>query len=142
MYAARRPPKVPLAPGPTEADNAHVGTVLARVVAWVREGYPAGVPEHDYVPLLALLRRRLSEQDVSDIARELMAAGVLPSDRIDIGALVLRVTDALPSPADVHRVRQRLRAKGWPTDLGPDDDDGDTDDTDDTGNTGYTDDNG
>ena len=31
------------------------GSPLARSVAWLREGYPGGVPEHDYMPLLALL---------------------------------------------------------------------------------------
>ncbi len=95
--------------------------MLTRVVAWVREGYPAGVPERDYVPLLALLRRRLSDEDVRDIARDLIAAGILPVDRIDIGALVLRVTDELPCPQDIERVSERLRSKGWPTDLGPQD---------------------
>ena len=28
---------------------------LAKIVSWLRAGYPDGVPEHDYVPLIALL---------------------------------------------------------------------------------------
>ena len=32
------------------------GSALARIVSWLREGYPGGVPEHDYMPLIALLR--------------------------------------------------------------------------------------
>ena len=28
--------------------------VVARVVGWLRAGYPTGVPEHDYVPLLGI----------------------------------------------------------------------------------------
>ena len=35
--------------------------VVARVVAFLRAGYPQGVPATDYVPLIALLRRRLSD---------------------------------------------------------------------------------
>jgi hypothetical protein len=35
--------------------------ILNRVVAWLRRGYPSGVPEHDYIALLALLRRRLTD---------------------------------------------------------------------------------
>jgi hypothetical protein len=30
--------------------------------------------------------------------------------------LITRLTDELPSPADVERVRARLAAKGWPLD--------------------------
>jgi len=29
---------------------------------------------------------------------------------------ITQITDELPSPADVERVRQRLAAKGWPLD--------------------------
>ena len=35
--------------------------ILNRVVAWLRRGYPSGVPEHDYIALLALQRRRLTD---------------------------------------------------------------------------------
>jgi hypothetical protein len=37
--------------------------LLARIVAYLRAGYPEGVPANDYVPLLALLRRRLSDDE-------------------------------------------------------------------------------
>lgn len=36
--------------------------VLNRVLGFLRAGYPDGVPTNDYVPLLALLRRRLTEE--------------------------------------------------------------------------------
>ena len=45
-------------------------------------------------------------------------------DDIDIGAAIIAITDELPSPTDVERVRERLAAKGWPLD---DPRDGDTD---------------
>ena len=35
-----------------------LNTRLLGVLDWLREGYPAGVPPKDYIPLLALLRRR------------------------------------------------------------------------------------
>jgi uncharacterized protein DUF3349 len=33
------------------------------MVALVRAGYPHGVPETDYIPLLALLRHRFSDDE-------------------------------------------------------------------------------
>lgn len=34
---------------------------IERALNWLRAGYPGGVPDTDYQPLLALLRRRLTE---------------------------------------------------------------------------------
>jgi hypothetical protein len=65
------------------------------MVAFVRAGYPQGVPENDYIPLLALLRRRLSDDEVAVVARELAARGELNIDTADIGAAIMRITDEL-----------------------------------------------
>jgi hypothetical protein len=62
-----------------------LGDLVARMVAFVRAGYPQGVPENDYIPLLALLRRRLSDDEVAVVARELAARGELNLDAADIG---------------------------------------------------------
>ena len=45
--------------------------VLNSIVGWLRAGYPYGVPESDYIPLLALLARRLTSEEVSAVATEL-----------------------------------------------------------------------
>ena len=87
---------------------------LNSVVAWLRAGYPDGIPPTDYFPVLALLSRRLSNDEVKLVARELMQRGDF--DHVDIGVLITQLTDELPSPADVERVRERLAAKGWPLD--------------------------
>ena len=87
---------------------------LNSVVAWLRAGYPDGIPPTDYFPVLALLSRRLSNDDVKLVARDLMQRGDF--DHVDIGVLITQLTDELPSPADVERVRERLAAKGWPLD--------------------------
>jgi hypothetical protein len=47
--------------------------MLTRVVAFLRAGYPDGVPAHDYIPLLALLRHRLSDDEVIAVANEVVA---------------------------------------------------------------------
>ena len=87
---------------------------LNSVVAWLRAGYPDGIPPTDYFPVLALLSRRLSNDDVKLVARDLMQRGDF--DHVDIGVLITQLTDELPSPEDVERVRERLAAKGWPLD--------------------------
>jgi replicative DNA helicase len=80
----------------------------------LRAGYPDGVPPTDYFPVLALLSRRLSTDEVTAVAQELMRQGEI--DHIDIGVAITQLTDNLPTPADIERVRERLAAKGWPLD--------------------------
>ena len=87
---------------------------LGSIVSWLRAGYPEGVPESDYVPLLAVLARRLSNDEVRAVAQELIASGELPVDDIDIGTVITRITDELPRSGDIDRVRDKLIAHGWP----------------------------
>lgn len=94
--------------------RATVNNFLAKVVAWITDGYPEGVPGPDRVPLLALLKRRLTDDEVKEVARELMNRGEF--DSADIGVLITQIIDELPSFDDVERVRARLAAKGWPLD--------------------------
>lgn len=87
---------------------------LAKIVAWIGAGYPEGVPGPDRVPLLALLRRRLTEDEVKAVVAELRARP--EPDHVDIGVLITRITDGLPTPDDIERVRARLAVQGWPLD--------------------------
>jgi Protein of unknown function (DUF3349) len=74
-----------------------LGDLVARMAAFVRAGYPQGVPE-------------------AAVATQLAARGELNIDTADIGAAITRITDELPSPADLDRVQRRLEAIGWPVD--------------------------
>lgn len=87
---------------------------LTAIVSWLRAGYPEGMPPTDYMPVLALLTRRLTTEEIRVVAAEVIKRGNF--DHIDIGVAITQITDDLPSPADVERVRQRLAAKGWPLD--------------------------
>ena len=87
---------------------------LNSVVSWLRAGYPEGVPPTDTFALLALLTRRLSNDEVKLVAHELMRRDNF--DDIDIGVMVSKLTDELPSEEDIERVRARLAAKDWPLD--------------------------
>jgi hypothetical protein len=87
---------------------------LGSIVNWIRAGYPEGIPPTDTFPVLAFLTRRLSNDEVKAVTHELMQRGDF--DNVDIGVLITRLTDNLPSEEDVERVRERLAAKGWPFD--------------------------
>ena len=87
---------------------------LAKIIAWITAGYPEGVPGPDRVPLLALLKRRLTDDEVKAVAAVLINRSEF--DQVDIGVLITEITDDLPTPEDIERVRNRLAAKGWPLD--------------------------
>ncbi|BAX90931.1 DUF3349 domain-containing protein [Mycobacterium shigaense] len=87
---------------------------LTSVVSWLRAGYPDGIPPTDSFALLALLANRLTNDEVKLVANELILRGDF--DKIDIGVLISKLTDELPSEADIERVRTRLAAQGWPLD--------------------------
>jgi hypothetical protein len=98
-----------------------VNRFLTSIVTWLRAGYPNGVPQNDYLPILALLSRRLTADEIIEVASQLRHLP-LPGF-VDIGAEFLRITDQLPDPAEVERVRAKLAAFGWPLD-GPRDTEG------------------
>ena len=85
--------------------------LLQAIVDFVRKGYPQGVPEHDYLPLFALLRRRLSDDEVSELASELAEQSPDPAA---ISAAIERLTAETPSETDIERVNEKLRAVGYP----------------------------
>jgi len=96
-----------------------LNTRLMGVLDWLREGYPAGVPAKDYIPLLALLRRSLTEDEVREIAQEVAALGNGSTENgtAEIGVQITKLTDALPSPEDIARVEERLASHhDWPAD--------------------------
>jgi hypothetical protein len=86
---------------------------LGKVVGWLRAGYPTGVPEHDYIPLFALLGMHLSDEEVTEVADEL-GASADPASADAIKKAITAVTNTKPLDSDIDRVRSRLAAGGWP----------------------------
>jgi hypothetical protein len=86
-------------------------SALAKLVGFLRAGYPEAAPPTGYVPLLALLRRRLSDDEVSAVATHLAASGDVSVDGIDIGTAITRITHELPAADDIDRIRQRLNSR-------------------------------
>ncbi|GAB2481988.1 DUF3349 domain-containing protein [Luteococcus sediminum] len=88
-------------------------TYLERAVEWLKAGYPQGIPANDYIPLVAVLRRKLTDEEIEQLGRELSNQGLVPADRIDVGTGYLRITDELPSVQELRRITEHLRRSGW-----------------------------
>jgi hypothetical protein len=90
--------------------------LAGRVLDWLRAGYPAGVPKQDYVALLGLLRRKLTDVEVHQIAGELVALARQGEDvtTADVERLINQATLDSPAAGDVARVSSHLAAGGWP----------------------------
>jgi hypothetical protein len=90
-----------------------IPTFVKSVVGWLRAGYPEGLPIHDYVPLFALLRRRLSDDEVAQVAAELIREGDVRTGTA-MQEAILAVTREMPREEDMERVSDRLSEVGWP----------------------------
>ena len=82
------------------------------VVGWLRAGYPDGIPDHDYIALLGILHRSLTDAEVAEIADRLRADGDT-SDEAIRDSIRERALEE-PSDSDVRRVASRLAGAGWP----------------------------
>ena len=86
--------------------------VLQSIIDFVRKGYPQGVPERDYLPLFALLRRRLSEEEVEELAAVLAEDPATAQNPAAVSDAIERLIRETPSESDVERVRTQLAAVG------------------------------
>jgi hypothetical protein len=90
---------------------------VTRALGWLRAGYPTGVPRQDYVALLGLLRRKLTEEEVQKIAQDLAAQQREGDDPITPDDIARVVEHSVLQPAsdeDMVRVSAHLAAGGWP----------------------------
>ena len=90
---------------------------LTRTVEWLRAGYPSGVPRQDYVALLGLLRRKLTDDEIHRIARALAEESQRTTDPIGTAEIENMINDSVLQTAsadDVARVSAHLAAGGWP----------------------------
>ena len=88
--------------------------LLESIVNWLRQGYADGVPPQDYVPLLEVLHRRLTDTEVDAIVKNLLESDDSPITVEDIErATQARVLES-PSEADLVRVASRLEGHGAP----------------------------
>ena len=89
--------------------------LLENVVNWLNAGYPEGVPPKDYFPLLALLKRSLTEEEVVQAAQSILRSGT--GDTVteeEIHTAIQGVIAKEPNPEEIHQVASRLASVGWP----------------------------
>lgn len=94
----------------------HPTAILHTILDWLRAGYPEGVPQEDYVALLAVLRHKLTDDEVrhvvAEVTRDRSRGDAIEQD--EIGDAIARLAHEHPGDEDVARVRGRLAAGGWP----------------------------
>lgn len=90
-----------------------LSSAVSSVLQFLQAGYPEGIPRQDFLPLLALLRRRLTEDEVNEVARSLVDADDTDS-RSAMYEAISAITNDAPRPEDIARVRARLAGGGWP----------------------------
>ena len=87
---------------------------LGSVVEWLRRGYAEGVPAQDYVPLLEVLHRKLTDAEVDAVTRALIESEGAPFTAADIAEATRQRVLEHPGDDDIHRVAARLAGAGWP----------------------------
>lgn len=100
--------------------------VVSRMIGWLRQGYPHGVPQADYVALFGILHRDLTDAEIEQVVRALRedasypTANAIPEDRI--AEEIQRLVHEAASESDIKRVSIRLVEGGWPLASVDDDD--------------------
>src|SRR3954470_11909720 len=90
-------------------------TVLDNVLGWLHEGSPEGVPPKDYFPLLALLKRSLTDEEVVKAAQSILKS--TDSETVtedEIRSAIHHLIEKEPNPEEIHQVASRLASVGWP----------------------------
>ena len=84
------------------------------MLTWLHEGYPEGVPPTDYFPLLALLTRSLTEEEVVKVAQTVLkqADSDTPVTDEQIERAIRDVTEKECTPEEL---RIRLRPGSRPS---------------------------
>lgn len=106
------PPPTSSTPAPTSTNQKFLQSVLD----WLHRGYPDGIPRTDYYPLLALLKRSLSEDDVVQATFTVLKDSN-PDDPVtadQIRAAIREVVEKEPTPGEINQVAGRLAMVGWP----------------------------
>jgi len=86
------------------------------VLNWLHEGYPEGVPPTDYFPLLALLTRSLTEEEVVKVAQTILKQtdSDTPVTDEQIERAIRDVTEKECTSEELNQVASRIASVGWP----------------------------
>ena len=92
------------------------GTFLQSVLGWLHQVYPDGISRTDYFPLLALLKRSLTEDEVVQAAFSVLKDSD-PDDAVtadQIRDAIRETAEKEPTPEEINQVAARLAMVGWP----------------------------
>ena len=86
------------------------------MLRWLHDGYPEGVPPKDYFPLLALLKRSLTEEEVVKAVQAVLRGSDYesPVTPEQIHDAIRKVTEQEPNDEEMNQVASRLASVGWP----------------------------
>lgn len=91
-------------------------TFLQSVLGWLHESFPDGISRTDYYPLLALLKRSLTEDEVMQAAFSLLKDSD-PDDPVTVEQIrqaIRETAEKEATPDEVNQVAGRLAMVGWP----------------------------
>ena len=86
------------------------------VLGWLHKVYPDGIPRIDYYPLLALLKRSLTEDEVVQAAFSVLkdSGPENPVTADQIREAIRDTTEKEPNGEEINQVAARLASVGWP----------------------------
>ncbi len=91
---------------------------VAKVLNWLKAGYPQGIPAHDFPSVLMVLHRNLTDSEIESIADNLalesISNGAEPVTAEHIRAMVRGQAFQSATPEDLLRVSAVLARGGWP----------------------------
>jgi uncharacterized protein (DUF2267 family) len=95
-----------------------VTSPIGKILEWLKAGYPQGIPPNDYPPVLGVLRRNMSEEEIVSISDELamqsVSGGDVPVTAEQIRDMVRSMAFQKATPEDIQRVSANLAKGGWP----------------------------
>ncbi len=109
------PPAGGAEPSDAEAESPPHG-FLQSVLGWLHQVYPDGIPRTDYFPLIALLKRSLSEDEVIQAAFSVLKDSD-PADAVtaeQIRDAIRETAEKEPTGEEINQVAARLAMVGWP----------------------------
>lgn len=97
---------------PPAGSTVVVRRLLAGLVRFLRAGQPPGAPAAGYSSLPALLRRRVTDDEIADLAPGFAVTGVSSVTVTDTAVAISKVTGDLPSDIDVDCLKA-MPARRW-----------------------------
>ena len=91
---------------------------IAKILNWLKAGYPEGIPAHDFPSVLMVLRRNLTDGEIVSIADDLALKSISndsePVTAEHIRAMIQQHAFQTATPDDLRRVSSMLASGGWP----------------------------